>query len=260
LFFNQEGGAIMTELISIGEAYVKTLRLAYSPVACFFSEKRPEGAMGFKKKGGGCIMPLIFSAASGKTVAFDKETTGWPCSAFYLGYEDWIFPGIERFLSHGPVPGRECERFVKTADQAEAYLKSVCFETKSKGTAVFKPVEKLDTGETPEIVVFFANADQLSALVYLLYYNAPEEENRVIARFASACGAAVTLPLHYARKGEKKAVWGLHDISARSRLPKELMTLAVPLSLFVEMGRDIEESFLATDAWRKIAERIDQRA
>lgn len=246
------------ELAAMGKAYVERLRLGSSPVACFFSKERPKGAVGFKKKGGGCIMPLIFSAGSGKTVAFDRDTTGWPCSAFYLGYEDWIFPGIENFLSHGPVPGRECERFVKTAGQAEAYLKSVRFERKSEGTAVFKPVEKLEAGEVPEVVIFFANADQLSALVYLLYYSAPEEENRVVARFASACGSVVTLPLHYARKGEKKAVWGLHDISARARLPKDIMSLTVPLSLFIEMGRDMEESFLSTEQWQKVAGRIEK--
>jgi uncharacterized protein (DUF169 family) len=247
------------EPASLGEKYVKALGLRYSPVACFFSEKRPENAIGFKKKGGGCIMPLVFSAGSGKTVAFDKDTTGWPCSAFYLGYEDWIFPGVERFLSDGPLPGRECERFVKTAQQAKEYLESVRFEAKSSGTLLCKPVETLDAGETPEVVIFFADADQLSALVYLVHYDAPGEENRVVARFASGCGSVVTLPLQYARKGEKKAVWGLHDISARARLPRELMTFTVPLALFVEMGRHIDESFLITDSWKKIAERSNHR-
>jgi uncharacterized protein (DUF169 family) len=246
------------ELASLSERYIKAMRLRYSPVACFFSDNRPQGGTGFRKKGSGCIMPLVFSAGSGKTVAFDRETTGWPCSAFYLGYEDWIFPGVEQFLSNQPVHGRECERFVRTPGQAEAYLKSIRFETGSSGTAVFKPVEAVNNGEIPEIVIFFANADQLSALVYLLYYDAPKEENRVIARFASACASAVTLPLCYARRGEKKAVWGLHDISARSRLPRELMTFTVPLSLFIEMGGYIDECFLITDAWRKIAKRIER--
>lgn len=248
----------MTELAAIGQKYVRALRLRYSPVACFFSETRPEGAAGFKKKGNGCIMPLILAAGSGKTVAFDKETTGWPCSAFYLGYEDWIFPGVERFLANGPVSGRECERFVSTAELAEAYLRALRFEMRTSGAIVFKPVEALGEGESPETVIFFANADQLSALVYLLYYDAPGEDDRVIGRFASACASAVALPLQYARKGEKKAVWGLHDISARSRLPKDLMTFTVPLSLFLDMGRHIDGSFLTTGAWRKIADRIDR--
>lgn len=253
-------GGNMTDAASIAEKYVKMLRLRYSPIGCFFADTRPEGAVGFRKKGTGCIMPLILSAGTGKTVAFDRETTGWPCSAFYLGYKDWIFTGVECFLAQGPSPGRECERFVKTAGQARRFLKAMRFETKTKGAVVFKPVEHFAEGETPEFVIFFANADQLSALVFLLYFDAPEESDRVMARFSSACGSVFTLPLQCARKGEAKAVWGLHDISARLRLPKDLMTFAVPFPIFMKMGRDMKDSFLKTETWDGISRRIGPAA
>jgi len=65
----------------------------------------------------------------------------------------------------------------------------------------------------------------------------------------------VTLPLQYVRNGEKKAVWGLHDISARGRLPKELMTFTVPLNLLISMYKDMEQSFLCTERWNNLAQR-----
>jgi uncharacterized protein (DUF169 family) len=250
----------MIQTKKIGQDFKQALKMDYSPVGFYFADKKPEAAIGFKKSGHGCIMPLIFASARGKTVAFDKNSTGWACSAFYLGYTNWIFPGIEHFLSQGPWGGRTCERFVKTPELARSYVESLKPSQKTTGVAIFKPLEKFSNSEKPELVIFFANPDQLSALVYLLYFDAPEAEDRVVTRFASACGSVVTLPLQYARRGEKKAVWGGHDISARARLPKELMSFTLPFDLLVDMWKNINESFLRTGQWAKIAQRFQKNS
>lgn len=231
------------------------MAMQYSPVGLYFADKKPDEAIGIKIPGSGCIIPLILTSAKGKTVAFDENSTGWECSAFHLGYKDWIFIGIEHFLSHGFLFG-ECERFVKTPKLAKRYVESLKPQEKTKGAVVFKPLERFSDSERPEVVIFFANPDQLSALVYLLYFDAPEREDRIVARFASACGSIITLPLRYAQRGEKKAVWGLHDIFARARLPKELMSFALPFDLLELMWKEMKESFLYTERWANIAQRI----
>lgn len=242
-----------TKQISVD--FKEKLGLQYSPVGFYFAENRPDAAIGFKKSGSGCIVPLILTSAKGKKVAFDENTCGWACSAFHLGYKDGIFPGIEYFLSNGFLIGRTCERFVKTPALARKYIKSVRFQEKSKGVAVFKPLEDFNDTEKPEIVIFFANPDQLSALTFLLYFSATPDENRVVTKFTSGCGSMVTLPLKYARNGERKAVWGLHDISARTRMPKDLMTMTMPFEFLVEIWQDMDKSFLITDTWGKILQR-----
>ena len=239
----------------IGDKFKEKLGLDYFPVGMFFTETRPENAIGFKKKGNGCIAPLIFSSSKGKTVAIDKDTTGWDCSAFYLGYKDWIFNGIECFLSDGSVFGREGERFVKTKQQAKEYVKSFKPEEINKKVTVFKPLADFEEDEIPEIVIFFANADQLSGLVFLLHYNSPERDDIVATGFMSACGSMVTSPMKYKSNGTMKAVWGLHDISARLKLPKELMTLSMPYEMVKEIYNEMDNSFLKTDNWMKIIER-----
>jgi uncharacterized protein (DUF169 family) len=244
----------MNAIAQMGLDFKRALATDLSPIGFGFRSERPPGATGFKGKGGGCIMPLIFSAARGKTVAIDVDTTGWPCSAFYLGYADWIFPGIEMFLSDGPI-GRECERFVASPQQAKQYLESIRIEPRSTGAAVFEPMELATTTLAPEVVIFFADPDRLSALVFLAQFSDPMDEHRVVTRFASACGAVTTLPLHFARKGELKAVWGMHDIAARTRLPKELMTFAMPFALAKQMHENLERSFLTTTSWATIAKR-----
>lgn len=236
---------------------ISKLRLQYQPVGLKLSEKKPFNASFFKKSGSGCIAPLIFSAAKGKTVAIDRESTGYACSAFYLGYAEWIFNGIEFFLSHSPIPiGRECERFVENPALAREFVESYIPVERNEKTYVFKPVTQFSEGEKPEIVVFFANADQLSALVFLIQYAHPLDYDRVKTGFASACQAMVTIPLQYARKGESKAFWGLHDISARTALPKEIMSLSMPYALFEEICNYAPKSFLITEKWDQIQKRI----
>jgi len=230
------------------------LGMQLSPVGVLFSDEIPEGALHFKKKGSGCITPLIFKSAKGKTVAFDDNTTGWPCSSFYLGYSDWIFPGIEKFLSNEAVHGREPERFMKNPETAKKFIESFIPENQRDGAVIFKPLEQFVADEKPEIVIFFANPDQLSALVFLINFAAPNEE-RIVTKMASACVSVFTSPMKYARKHEKKAVWGLHDISVRKQMPKDLMTLTLTIELFMEVYENINESFLSTENWRKLKER-----
>jgi hypothetical protein len=232
------------------------LHLAYMPVGFSITDQVPDDAISFKKSGNGCIAPLIFSAAKGKKVAIGHGSTGYPCSAFYLGYSEWIFPGIEYFLSQGPFPGRECERFIKTPEIAKEYVKSFKAEAETKGTYLFKSLDSFTGGEIPEVVIFFANPDQMSALVFLLHYNSPQFADRVTTNLASACMSLVTIPLQYARKGQKKAFWGLHDIAIRNSFPADIMSLAMPYELYMEMCSTLDESFLFTEKWNKLLERI----
>jgi hypothetical protein len=258
LFSEEEPGFLNSgqmEINEIGSQLKEKLGLNFYPVGLYYSDTKPENAGGFKSKGNGCIMSLIFSAAKGNTIAFSPETTGWACSAFYLGYTNWIFEGIECFLSDGNVNGRSGERFVKSSGNAKEYVKSFIPEKLNDNYTILKPLSDFLPGEKPEIVIFFANADEISGLIFLLYFNAPEEDNRVVTRFMSACGAVVTVPMKYKREGKLKAVWGMHDISARLRLPKDLMTLSMPFEMAEEMAGHLDTSFVITDNWKKIKER-----
>jgi uncharacterized protein (DUF169 family) len=239
----------------IGASIKKKLGLDYNPIGMYYSDVKPDNAIGFKSKGNGCIMPLIFSSAKGKTVAFNKDTTGWDCSAFYLGYKDWIFKGVECFLSDGFVFGRSGERFVKTKKQAKAYVKSFVPVTINNKFTIFKPLTEFLPDEKPELVIFFANPDELSGLVYLIHYDAPERDDLIATGLMSGCGSVVTIPMKYKSEGKLKAVWGMHDISARLRLPKELMTLTMPFDLLSAINKDIDNSFIKTENWQKIKER-----
>jgi uncharacterized protein (DUF169 family) len=240
--------------------FIEKLAFKYLPVGVIMAHERPKDALFFKKTGQGCIASLIFSAAKGKTVCIDKGSTGYPCSAFYLGYNDWIFNGIEYFLSHSPVPiGRECERFVKSPTLAKVFVESYVPVEFTKASYVFKPLTGFNKEEKPEIIIFFANPDQISALVFLIQYSHPTDFNRIITGFASACMAMVTLPMQYARQNEEKTFLGLHDIAVRPSFPENLMTLSMPYSVYEEIISIADESFLITENWNKLLTRIQKQ-
>ena len=234
------------------ENITRILGLDNLPIGMFFSHERPVNGVGFKSKGNGCIVPLIYTSSKGKTVVFDKDTTGWNCSAFYLGYQQWIFEGIECFLSDGVVNGRSPERFIKTEQQAKSFVEYYKPNIINEKVTVFKPLAEFQSDEKPELVIFFVNADQLSALVYLLHFNSPESDDRVITKFISGCGSIVTLPMKLKREGKLQAVWGMHDISVRRRLPKDLMTLTMSFELLAEINGYIDQSFVTTESWNEI--------
>lgn len=244
----------MGNIIDSAKKIREKLGMEYYPVGLCYSKERPSDSLFFKQKGNGCIMPLVLSAAKGKTVSVDADSTGWNCSAFYFGYADWIFEGIEYFLSDG-LKTRECEKFVRDPAEAKKYVESLRFKKPVSDVTVLKPLENFTEDEKPEVVIFFVNADQYSALTFLVYYDSPLSDDRIITQFASACAASVTIPLKYKQEQKLKAVFGMNDISARLRLPKDLMTLSMPVDLFEEISVYLDECFLNTSLWKQILKR-----
>jgi hypothetical protein len=49
----------------------------------------------------------------------------------------------------------------------------------------------------------------------------------------------------------------MFDPSARISVPIDVLTLAIPMKKFIKMIDNMEESFLITETWQKIKERID---
>lgn len=241
---------------AIAKTFTENLKLdKYKPCGVCFSDEKPDDALELKKKGNGCIVPLILKAATGIPLVVSEESTGWPCSAFYLGFQDTIFEGIEYFLSNKDDFWRPCERFIQNPALAKAFVENVNAVKPDKKYVVVKPLENFGDDEEPESVLFFANADQLSALVFLAHFDSPASTDRVIAPFASSCMALVTLPLKMARNGEEKAVMGNFDIAARSRMPADLLSFGLSYQFLKKLAGFLPETFFTTHAWQAIKER-----
>ena len=241
----------------IAKAFTEALKLdKFKLCGVYFSDEKPENALELKKKGNGCIVPLILKASTGIPLVVSEESTGWPCSAFYLGFQDTIFEGIEYFLSNKDDFWRSCERFIQNPALVKTFIDNVHAVKPDKKYVVVKQLEDFLPDEEPESVLFFVNADQLSALVFLSHYDSPGSLHRVLAPFASSCMALVTLPLKLALNKEEKAIIGNFDISARTRMPADLLSFALPYAFLKKLADFLPESFVTTHSWEVLKSRI----
>ncbi|MBN1193962.1 MAG: DUF169 domain-containing protein [Methanomicrobiaceae archaeon] len=261
-------------------AIATILRLTYNPVAITLTDDLPAGpALRFAEGRWGCVMwPFAAVAAKGKTAVFSRTTYGCPGGGTGLGfgntYETGALGGLEGFchvLSHGmagtglegrysgdlsqmPDERREMqlygERFRKTPEKVREFLENlpVC-EVPTK-YVVFSPLRDIWEGSdpAPSVVVFLANADQLSCLVHLIAYPTGSIEAAYCPTGAAACHSIGICAYREAASDDPRGVIGMTDISARlnvrSMLGSDLLTFAVSWAVFLRMESDVEGSFM----------------
>lgn len=262
------------------------LKLKHNPVAVIRADEKPEKSVQFKKGKWGCVMFMFANAAKGKTAAFDASTYGCWGGGVGLGFGNAYldFPGgvdcFSYFLSTGNKQwekGRQVagvveqtagkkfaedfltgERYVKNPELVKRWIDELPITEPETRYVLFKPLADMDPDqETPAIVVFVADADQISALVILANYARQGMQN-VIIPWAAGCQTIGLLPFREAKSENPRAVVGLTDISARQNVRKllgaEYLSFAMPWQMFLEMENNVEGSFLQKNPWRSLLE------
>jgi hypothetical protein len=238
----------------------RELGLKHSPMAIIFSNEKPQGAVQFKENKWGCVVTMINVIVRGKTAVFDRKTYGCLGGGIGLGFGDCYQDfegGIEYFLSTGRGEGyREGECYFKTPEIARAFIDRLPIVDIPFEYVIFKSLENvIPEKETPQLIVFLANPDQLSALVVLAGFGRKGGDN-VIIPFAAGCHTICLIPYHESKKKRPRAVVGITDISARPHIDRDLLSFTVPFKMFQEMEADVPKSFLKKNAWKKVVNRI----
>lgn len=237
------------------------LGLIESPLGVYYTHDPPDGKTpkaGMDPGAHLCMIGLLKRARHyGETVYFDKNHFGCPGGAYYMGFFESPRPHIEQFLSCG-IPGRmEGERYIKTPELAKEYIEKVKPRPAPSTYCVFKPIEQFHGNEKPEIVVFFASPDILSGLFTLTNY-ALERTDGVYTPFGSGCSAILAHPLKETEKDHPRAILGMFDVSARPMVERNVLTLSMPHSIFLKLLENVSKSFLQTESWEKVLQRIQK--
>lgn len=251
----------------------EAINLKYNPVAIIFTNQKPTEALQFKEDRWACVISMLNAAAKGQTGVFDRKTAGCTGGGTGLGFGNTYknFPGgFEYFLSTGNKELCKTnsdnhklrnwdkltngEAYKKTPELAKTFINALPYYDVPTEYIVFKPLQELSPGETPEVVVFLVTPDQLSALVVLANF-AREGGDNVIAPWSAGCHSIFLIPFNEGNKANPKAVIGLTDVSARKQVSKDILSFSMPYNLFREMESNVDESFLTREEWQKIRER-----
>lgn len=237
---------------------VEKLNLQYEPVAALLGNEKPEGALQGKEGHWSCTIPLFLAAAKGKTAVFERKTTG--CNGGKAGLGFGQFPnypdGIEYFLSTGKAGVFEGEGYKKDPALGKEYVECLPITDIPYQYVIFKPMTQVDAAkETPELIIFYVNPDQLSALTVLANYYRPGIEN-ILIPFSSGCQSIFLIPYAETKKENPKAVIGLTDITVRPMVEPDMLSFSVPYQMFLSMEENVSGSFLEKDLWHQVVARM----
>jgi uncharacterized protein (DUF169 family) len=109
-------------------------------------------------------------------------------------------------------------------------------------------------GDEPDVVAFFVNPDQLTALIMFFEYRATGYDT-VLSPFSSICGSICRIPFTELRSEKPRAIVGTIDFG-RTKFPENRMTFTVPFASFKEMREDAEAFFAKKFVWTGLKKRI----
>ncbi|MDH4157781.1 MAG: DUF169 domain-containing protein [candidate division Zixibacteria bacterium] len=204
-----------------------------------------------------CFIADLAKVRKGKPVAFGAEAVTCSGGQRYLGFSQELRPDFEYFLSCG-IEGRlEGERYKKTPELVNEFMKRVPpFEAPGK-FIVFKRFDVLEKTDEPQVTIFFVSPDAMAGLFTLAGFDSAASE-AVAAPFGSGCSSIVFLPYCQLQESQPKPIIGMFDISARPYVASDILTFAAPWPKFVSMVHDMEESFLITASWDKVRKRLGE--
>lgn len=251
---------------TVNKQLVEMLHLELEPVGIFFGNTTAVSELEAQPNRRNCVVPFLLAAARGKICSMDEAGCTCPGGAVGACFGDGftrLNPNIHYMLSQGmgaqapetaPPMVREGERFFCTPALAMQWRSEMPFSEKAYPRIVFAPMSRWEAIGVPDLVLIFANADQISALVTMQSFHNGKGLH-TIAPFGAACHSIVYAAAEM-DKEEPCAIMGLFDISQRSDALKNFLTLTLPYRMWAAMGKDLDKSCLTSHSWHRIEKRL----
>ena len=156
----------MTDFQTISTDLVNKLQLQYKPAGIkIYTESDPlPDNISFTEKELKSYCQALILAGEGQTLLLGKEKMGCKLGTSVLGFEK----DMEAFLDDGVLEKYGVGLFETEEASAATILKSTYLEKGKSRAALIAPLPAFD--ETPQVVVFTANSEQVMWLLYAANY------------------------------------------------------------------------------------------
>jgi len=202
-----------------------------------------------------CIICDLARVRKGTSLVFDRTSVTCSGGLFFMGYDMQRSEHFRYFLSSGKTGVVEGERYKKTPEIVDEWSGRHVSRPAEGRSYIFRRWDKLSHEDNPEVVIFFARPEVLSALFTLANFD-QSDPNGVICPFGSGCSSIIHYPHLEQESDHPRAVLGMFDPSARPCVPVDILTLAIPMKKFEKMIGSVDESFLITRTWDKVKTKI----
>lgn len=209
-----------------------------------------EHPMADTKKIGGCFFKGLQAARQGDAVTLSAEVIGCGGGKLYTGFAD-MPPYVPTFVS-------EKEKYKKTPEMVADYVRSLEVERSTKPCLNFVRIDKADSFDGVEGILFFATPDMLSGLCGWAFYD-NNDADAVVSAFGSGCSTVVSQAVAENRRGGQRCFLGLFDPSVRPWVGKNELSFTIPFSRFVTMRQTMRDCFLfGSHAWEIVKRRLEE--
>lgn len=197
----------------------------------------------------GCFFKGMKTVREGDSISLDLSTIGCMGGKFYTGFTD-MPQFVPDFVSLK-------ERYKKTPEMVVNFIEELGVPRTDKKYLNFARIDKIDSFDNVEGILFFATPDILSGLITWAYFDNNANDG-VTSMFGSGCSAIVTQAVVENKRNGRRTFLGFFDPSARPHVEANILSYVIPMSRFKEMYHTMRESCLFdTHAWAKIKDRIN---
>ena len=156
----------MTDLKTISDDLVTNLQLQYEPAGVkIYTDSDPlPDDIAFAEKELKSYCQAIILAGEGQTLLLEKEKMGCKLGTSVLGFEK----EMDAYLDDGVLEKYGVGLFETEEASAATILKATYLEKGKSRAALIAPLAAFD--ETPQVVVFTANSEQVMWLLYAVNY------------------------------------------------------------------------------------------
>lgn len=196
----------------------------------------------------GCFFKALHAARQGHPVSLHADAIGCGGGKFYTGFSE--------MPEHVPHFVSVKERYKQTPEMVLDFIAQTEVMRAEKKYLNFIRLDRAESFDTMEGLLFFATPDQLAGLCTWAFYdnNAPDA---VAALFGSGCANVVATARQENRRNGRRTFLGLFDPSVRPYVGADELSFVIPACRFPAMYATLLDGCLFdTPAWAKVKARL----